>query len=150
MNRFLNMCKSLMPFRVVRNSKGMTLLEIMIVLVILGGLIAILATQVQGRLKKAKIRQAQIQIAEYGKSLDMYFTDCNNYPSTEEGLGALVAAPSGCSNWGPDPYIKKVNKDPWGGDFIYESTGNDYELKSLGSDRREGGAGDAADVSSKQ
>jgi general secretion pathway protein G len=132
-----------------RDEKGMTLLEIMIVLVILGGLIAILATQVQGRLKKAKIRQAQIQIAEYGKSLDMYFTDCNNYPSTEEGLNALVTAPSTCSNWGPDPYIKKVNKDPWGGDFIYESQGNNYILKSLGSDRREGGSGDAADVSNE-
>lgn len=134
----------------IRNNKGMTLLEIMIVLVILGGLIAILATQVQGRLKKAKIRQAQIQIAEYGKALDMYFTDCNNYPTTEEGLGALAQAPSSCSNWGPDPYIKKVNKDPWGGDFSYESVGNNYVLKSLGSDRREGGSGDAADISSEQ
>src|SRR5687768_11184810 len=114
----------------IRNNKGMTLLEIMIVLVILGGLIAILATQVQGRLKKAKVRQAQIQIAEYGKALDMYFTDCNNYPTTEEGLEALVTAPSSCSNWGPDPYIRKVNKDPWGGDFVYESAGSNYVLRS--------------------
>lgn len=132
----------------IRNNKGMTLLEIMIVLVILGGLIAILAGQVNGRLKKAKISQAKIQIAEYGKSLDQYFTDCNNYPSNEEGLGALVTQPSTCSNWGPDPYLKKINKDPWGGDFIYESTGNNYELRSLGSDRREGGTGDAKDLSS--
>jgi general secretion pathway protein G len=134
----------------IRNNKGMTLLEIMIVLVILGGLIAILATQVQGRLKKAKINQAKIQISEYGKALDMYFTDCNAYPTTEEGLQALVQAPSSCSNWGPDPYRKKVDKDPWGNDFIYESTGNNYILKSLGSDRREGGSGDAADISSDQ
>lgn len=134
----------------IRNNKGMTLLEIMIVLVILGGLIAILATQVQGRLKKAKINQAKIQISEYGKALDMYFTDCNSYPTTEEGLQALVQAPSTCSNWGPDPYLKKVNKDPWNGDFIYESTGNNYVLKSLGSDRREGGSGDAQDISSDQ
>jgi general secretion pathway protein G len=133
-----------------RREKGMTLLEIMIVLTILGGLIAILATQVQSRLKTAKIRQAKIQIAEYGKALDMYFTDCNQYPSTEEGLGALVTAPSTCTNWGPDPYIKKVNKDPWGGDFTYESTGNNYVLKSFGSDRREGGSGDAGDISSDQ
>lgn len=133
----------------IRNNKGMTLLEIMIVLVILGGLIAILATQVQGRLKKAKIGQAKIQIAEYGKALDMYFTDCSNYPTTEEGLNALVTAPGSCSNWGPDPYLKKVNKDPWNGDFIYESQGNNYILKSLGSDHREGGTGDAADISSE-
>lgn len=134
----------------IRNNKGMTLLEIMIVLVILGGLIAILATQVQGRLKKAKINQARIQIAEYGKALDMFYTDCNSYPSSDEGLAALVEAPSSCNNWGPDPYLKKVNKDPWGGDFIYESSGSNYVLRSLGSDKREGGSGDAADISSEQ
>ena len=133
----------------IRNNKGMTLLEIMIVLVILGGLIVILAGQVTGRLKTAKIRQAKIQIAEYGKALDMYFTDCNGYPSSEEGLQALVAAPPSCSNWGPDPYLKKVSKDPWNGDFIYESAGNSYVLKSLGSDKREGGSGDATDISSE-
>ncbi|HMN67694.1 MAG TPA: type II secretion system major pseudopilin GspG [Bdellovibrionales bacterium] len=134
----------------IRNNKGMTLLEIMIVLVILGGLIAILATQVQGRLKKARVNQAKIQIAEYGKALDMYFTDCNSYPSTEEGLEALVTAPSSCSNWGPDPYLKKVNPDPWNAPFAYESSGNNYVLKSMGSDKREGGSGDATDISSDQ
>jgi general secretion pathway protein G len=133
----------------LNNQKGMTLLEIMIVLVILGGLIAVLATTVSSNLKKSKVKTAKIQMSEIGKSLDMYFTDCNQYPSTEGGLGALVTAPSDCPNWGPDPYLKKVQKDPWGGDFIYESTGNNYELKSLGSDRREGGTGDAADISSK-
>lgn len=136
--------------KILKNNRGMTLLEIMIVLVILGSLMAILATQVQGRLKSSKIKSAKIQIAEYGKALDMYFTDCNQYPSTEEGLGALVTAPSSCSGWGPDPYLKKVNKDPWSGDFVYESTGNNYVLKSLGSDHREGGSGDAADISSEQ
>jgi general secretion pathway protein G len=140
----------MLRIKIPGNEKGMTLLEIMIVLVILGGLIAILATKVTGRLKTARVRQAQLQISEYGKALDMYFTDCNQYPSTEEGLPALVAAPSTCANWGPDPYTKKVNKDPWGGDFIYESTGNNYVLKSLGSDHREGGTGDAADISSEQ
>lgn len=133
----------------IRNNKGMTLLEIMIVLVILGGLIAILATSVQGSLKKAKMRQAKIQISEYGKALDMYYQDCNNYPSTEEGLQALMQAPPSCQNWGPDPYLKKLNKDPWGGEFVYESQGNAYVLKSYGSDKREGGTGDAQDVTNE-
>jgi general secretion pathway protein G len=134
----------------IRNNKGMTLLEIMIVLVILGGLIAILATQVQGRLKKAKIGQATIQISEIGKALDMYFSDCSNYPSTEEGLEALMKAPATCTNWGPDPYLKKLKKtDPWNHDFVYESTGNAYTLKSYGSDGHEGGTGDAQDISSE-
>lgn len=134
----------------IRNNKGMTLLEIMIVLVILGGLIAILATQVQGRLKKAKMNQAKIQIAEYSKAFDLYYTDCNRFPSTDEGLNALLQAPSSCSNWGPDPYLKKLAKDPWGNDFQYESQGNSFVLRSLGSDGREGGTGDAVDISSDQ
>lgn len=133
----------------IRNNKGMTLLEIMIVLVILGGLIAILATSVQGSLKKAKMRQAKIQIAEYGKALDLYYQDCNGYPSSDEGLNALVQAPPSCSNWGPDPYLKKLNKDPWGGDFSYELNGSNYVLKSFGSDKREGGSGDAADITNE-
>jgi len=132
----------------VRNNKGMTLLEIMIVLVILGGLTAILATRVTSNLRKAKVKQTRIQIAEYGKALDMYFTDCNQYPTTEEGLQALVTAPASCQNWGPDSYLKKVDKDPFGGELVYESNGNSYTLKSLGSDHREGGTGDAADISS--
>lgn len=136
----------------IRNNKGMTLIEIMIVLAILGGLIVVLAGQVTGRLKAAKIRQAKIQIAELSKALDMYYTDCNGYPTTEEGLQALLEAPSSCSNWGPDPYLrgKKLAKDPWGGEWVYESVGNNYVLTTLGSDRREGGTGDAQDIHSDQ
>jgi general secretion pathway protein G len=132
------------------NEKGMTLIEIMIVLVILGGLLTILAGTVQSQFKKAKIRQAKIQIAEYGKALDLYYTDCNQYPTTEEGLQALMTAPSTCTNWGPDPYLRKLNPDPWGGQFVYESSGNGaYVLKSLGSDHREGGEGDAKDITNE-
>lgn len=134
----------------IRNQKGMTLLEIMIVMVILGGLIAVLAGTVQNNLKKSKVKQAKIQISEYGKALDMYFTDCNQYPSTEEGLGALMQAPSTCANWGPDPYLKKLNPDPWGNQFAYESQGQTYELKSLGADKRPDGSGYDADISSNQ
>lgn len=133
----------------LKNNKGMTLLEIMIVLVILGGLIAVLATSVRGSLKKAKIKQAKIQISEYGKALDMYYTDCNQYPTTEEGLQALMVAPSTCSNWGPDPYLKKISPDPWNGQFVYELQGNAYILKSLGSDHREGGTNDATDITNE-
>ncbi len=134
----------------IRNQKGMTLLEIMIVMVILGGLIAVLAGTVRDNLKKAKVKQAKIQISEYGKALDMYYTDCNQYPSTDEGLQALMQAPSSCTNWGPDPYLKKLNPDPWNNQFGYESTGNNYVLKSFGQDRKEGGTGYDADLSSEQ
>src|SRR5258708_3280363 len=99
------------------NQQGMTLLEIMIVLAILAGLIAVLAQQVNGRLKAARIKGARIQIGEYGKALDMFYTDCGFYPSADQGLPVLIQAPTNCQNWGPDPYLKKLSKDPWNHDF---------------------------------
>lgn len=136
----------------IRNERGMTLVEIMIVLVILGGLASVLASVVVGRLRSARIRQAKLQISEIGKLLDQFNAECNFYPTTEQGLEALVHAPTQeptCANWGPDPYIKKTPKDPWGHPFIYENQGGSYVLKSLGSDNREGGAGESADISSE-
>ncbi|MCC7405609.1 MAG: type II secretion system major pseudopilin GspG [Bdellovibrionales bacterium] len=143
--------RNILKSRVITNNqKGMTLLEIMIVLVILGGLVASLVTVVMGRLKSARIKQAKITMAEVGKALDMYYTDCGAYPSSEQGLGALVQAPGdGCSSWGPDPYIKKVPRDPWNHEYIYESQGGTYVLQSLGRDNREGGTGEDEDLSSE-
>src|SRR5690606_28140939 len=90
-------------YRALQSERGMTLLEIMIVLVILGGLIGVLATQVTSRLGKARTQEAKIQMSELHKALDMYYTDCGSYPSTEQGLEALIQANPDCSNWGPDP-----------------------------------------------
>ena len=132
----------------LRNAKGMTLLEIMIVLAILGGLIGILGNQVVKRLQSAKIKETKIQIAELSKALDMFYTDCGFYPSSEAGLEALVSEASGCNNWGPDPYIPKVKKDPFNCDFIYEREGSSYIIISLGEGCREGGKGTEADISS--
>lgn len=131
----------------VDNEKGMTLLEIMIVLAILAGLIAVLVVNVSGRLKKSQISRAKIQIGEYGKALDMFYTDCGFYP---QKLDDLVTAPDNCTNWGPDAYLKKLNPDPWHHQFVYESQGNTYVLKSLGADGREGGKGDSKDISSDE
>lgn len=133
----------------LRDNRGMTLVEIMIVIAIIGSLMAILGQQVMGRLRSAKISQAKIQIGEIQKALDMYYTACNSYPSTEEGLQALVTKPASCAAWGPEPYVKKLSKDPWNGEYTYELSGSTPILKSLGSDKREGGAGDAADISSE-
>ena len=130
------------------NKKGMTLLEIMIVLAILGGLITILAGQVTSRLAAARVKEAKIQIAEIGKALDMFYTDCGFYP--EGGLEDLVNAPSSCSNWGPDSYLKKVPKDPWGNEFDYEYEDGSYILVSYGEDRKPGGEGTKKDISSEE
>jgi general secretion pathway protein G len=123
----------------------MTLIEIMIVLVIVGGLAAILAQNVMGKFGKAQANEAKIQIREIGKQLDLFYTDCGFYPQSLEGL---TTADANCKNWGPEPYIKKVPKDPWNNDFIYAVEGSAYSLKSLGKDRKEGGSGNDADISS--
>ena len=129
------------------NQKGMTLLEIMIVLAILGGLITILAGQITGKLDSAKVKEAKIQMSEMAKSLEMYYTDCGVYPETMNGL---IEQPSDCPNWGPEPYVKKLQKDPWGSDFEYESEGGSYTILSFGKDRKPGGTGSAKDISSEE
>ena len=128
----------------MNNQKGMTLLEIMIVLAIIGGLVTILATQVTDRLDKARYQQAKIILSEIQKSLSMYYTDCGNYPSEEDGLDALLEdiSSSDCRNWGPKPYVKENQLfDSWGKDIIYEIDEDEAIVISLGKDGREGGQG---------
>jgi general secretion pathway protein G len=131
------------------NSKGMTLVEIMIVLAIIGGLMALLAPRFTGALDKSKVRETKIAMGQIQNALNMYYTDCGKFPKT---LDALVKAPSSdeCSNWGPDAYLKKEAKDAWGTPFIYELDGNQFIIKSLGNDRREGGAEYAKDITSEE
>jgi general secretion pathway protein G len=129
----------------LNNKRGMTLLEIMIVLVIVGGLVAILAQNVMGKLGKAQANEAKIQMKEIGKQLDLFYTDCGFYPTSLDGL---VQADPNCKNWGPEPYIKKVPKDPWNTDYLYSVEGSSYSIRSLGRDRKEGGSGNDADLSS--
>lgn len=132
------------------NRRGMTLIEIMIVMIILGGLLAIIGNQVFSRFGKAKVQQAKIQMSEIGKALLIFNTDCQHFPTSEQGLNALLEAPSDCQSWGPEAYLKKNQlKDPWGSDFIYEMDGSKFTLKSYGADRREGGTGNNADLSSE-
>ena len=126
--------------------------ECMIVLVFLGGFIGSLITVVMGRLKSSRIKQTKIAMAEVGKALDMFYTDCGFYPSEEQGLRALVEPPSdgpSCAAWGPAPYIKKIPNDPWNHEYIYESEGKTYVLKSKGKDGITGGTGENEDISSE-
>jgi general secretion pathway protein G len=137
----------------LRNQRGMTLIEIMIVIAIIGGLMAILGGKVMSNLSKAKVKQTYLAMGELSKALDMYYTDCGQYPTTEQGLKALLEPPgSGCSNWGPEPYIKKnLLKDPFNYPFIYEDQGNGQPplIKSLGADGKEGGEGKNKDLTSQ-
>ncbi len=132
------------------NQKGMTLIEIMIVLAILAGIMAAIVTNVRGRLAEANIRQAKIQIGQIENALEFYRLACSyRYPTTEEGLEALVEAPGSCPGWGPEPYLRSVPRDPWGNPFSYESDGSTYEIISFGRDGRPGGTGENADISSE-
>jgi general secretion pathway protein G len=135
-----------------RYNQGFTLIEIMVVMVILGLLVAIVAPNIMGRSDQAKVTVAQTQLSNIGNALDLYRLDNSRYPSTQQGLEALVNKPAGSpepKNWNADGYLKNVPEDPWGTPYQYVSPGTEgaYDLYSLGSDGQEGGEGDAADLS---
>jgi len=131
---------------------GFTLIEIMVVMVILGMLVAIVAPNIMGRSDQAKVTIAETQLRNIQNALDLYRLDNSHYPSTQQGLEALVSKPTGTpepKNWNPEGYLKNVPVDPWGNPYQYVSPGTEgpYDLYSLGSDGQEGGDGDAADIS---
>jgi general secretion pathway protein G len=136
--------------------RGLTLLELMIVLIILVGLIAIVGPRLLGTQKKADIRTTQAQIGNLASALKMYAVDMKSFPLTEEGLNALISAPEDeglAKNW-DGPYIEggKLPKDPWGSDFQYEFEASDSSdskssdsfprIFSLGPDRQPGTSDD--------
>ncbi|OEY67545.1 type II secretion system major pseudopilin GspG [Marinobacter sp. X15-166B] len=132
--------------------RGFTLIEIMVVMVILGLLVAIVAPNIMGRSDQAKVTVSKTQMRNIANALDLYRLDNSHYPSTQQGLEALVRRPSGNpepKNWNPDGYLKSVPEDAWGNPYQYISPGVEgpYDLYSYGSDGREGGEGDAADIS---
>lgn len=127
----------------LKNRKGMTLIEIMIVLAIIGSIAALLLPNITGQLDKSKVKEARIQMTQIVNALSMYYTDCGKYPQSLEGLAKADAE---CSNWGPEPYYKKDLKDPFNHELVYEVTGTEYSLKSLGKDGKEGGSGNDKDI----
>ena len=137
------------------NRDGFTLIEIMVVIVILALLAALVGPRLMGRTDDAKITDARVQIKNIETALKLYKLDTGVYPSTEQGLAALVSKPTvGLipKNYKDEGYLesKKVPKDPWGADYIYVSPGEhgDYDLYSYGADGAKGGEGKNADISS--
>lgn len=131
---------------ILKNNKAMTLLEIMIVLAIVALMASVIGPKLIGQLNSSKVKEVKIQISELSKTLDIFYTDCGFYP---ENLEDLIKKPSKCKNWGPDAYIKKIPKDAWGEEFIYELEDNKPIIISYGEDRREGGTKNATDLSSE-
>jgi general secretion pathway protein G len=128
---------------------GFTLLELLVVIVIIGLLAAYVGPKYFSQLGKSEVTIAKAQIEAFEKSLDTYRLDVGRYPSTEEGLAALLVAPaSGAAKWN-GPYLKKaVPPDPWGHPFQYRLPGpkGEFEILSLGRDGQPGGSGEDADI----
>ena len=136
------------------DQQGFTLIELMVVIVILGILAGLIIPRIMGRPEEARRMKARVQIESIETSLKLYKLDNGTYPTTEQGLQALVEPPEIgqlAKNWKEGGYLEKgkVPKDPWGYDYVYLSPGahGDYDLMSYGADGEPGGEGDNEDIS---
>jgi general secretion pathway protein G len=132
-------------------AEGYTLIEMLVVLTIISLIVGLVGPRVLNYLGQSRVKTAKLQIENFGSALDLFYMDTGRYPTTSEGLGALVQRPSDAEVWN-GPYIKgsRVPLDPWGNNYQYHSPVNHlppYEIISLGSDGHEGGTGTAADIS---
>jgi general secretion pathway protein G len=138
----------------ITNPKGFTLIELMVVIVILGILAGLIVPRIMGRPEEAKQLKAKMQIESIGTALKLYKLDMGSYPTTEQGLQALVTAPAteGGGKWRKGGYLEKgkVPKDPWDNEFIYlaPGTNGDYDLISYGADGVSGGEDKNKDITS--
>jgi general secretion pathway protein G len=131
--------------------RGFTLVEMLVVITIISLIMALVGPRVLNYLTDAKIKTARIQIASLENALDLYYLDANRYPTTSEGLRALMERPSDAVTWS-GPYLKGnvVPNDPWGKPYIYRLPGEHgaYDIISYGADGQEGGTGPGADITS--
>lgn len=141
--------KKIQTLTMHRRNRGFTLLELMVVLLILALLASIAAPRVTKYLRKAKSEAASIQVHALTAAVDSFQLDTGRFPTNEEGLKALVDRPNNTTNW-DGPYIVKRDSliDPWGKPYLYKIPGRsaEYDVYTLGSDQKEGGEGDAADI----
>jgi general secretion pathway protein G len=134
-----------------RPIRGMTLIEILVVLTLIAVVMGIVGGNYLQRGEQAKAKAAKIEIDQIGQTLDLFKLEVGRYPTSQEGLQALIAAPAGVNNWN-GPYWKKgtLPKDPWGNEYKYTSPGQHgaYDITSLGADGKEGGEGTNKDINS--
>jgi len=134
----------------LRGDDGFTLVEMLVVITIIGLIMALVGPRVLTYLTESKVKAARIQIQSFASALDLFYLDAGRFPSSSEGLEALVRPTTGMAAWN-GPYLRggAVPNDPWGTPYVYRSPGehSPYDLISLGADRQEGGTGSAADIS---
>jgi len=137
----------------LRRDAGLTLIELMVVVVILALLAVVIVPRVIDRPDQARAARAQADIAALSSALNLYRLDVGSYPTTEQGLGALVDRPTPApSNWADGGYLDRVPEDPWGRPYLYLAPGvhGAFDIVSQGADGRTGGSGTDADITSWQ
>ena len=131
-------------------SSGFTLVEMLVVLTIIALILGLVGPRVLGYLGESRVKTAKLQIESFGSALDLFYLDTGRYPTTSEGLKALVQRPAGIGIWN-GPYVKgdRIPPDPWGNPYLYRSPVETapYEILSYGADGQEGGTGVASDIS---
>jgi len=132
---------------------GFTLVEMLVVITIIGMIMALVGPRVLNYLGESRVKAAKIQLQSFSSALDLFYLDAGRFPTSSEGLAALVRPASGVTAWN-GPYLKggTVPNDPWGNPYVYKQPGEraPYEIRSLGSDGQEGGTGTSADLTSVQ
>ena len=130
--------------------QGFTLVEMLVVITIIGLIMGLIGPRVLNYLSESKVKTARIQLQSFASALDLFYLDAGRFPSTSEGLTALIRQTPGVAAWN-GPYLKggNVPKDPWNNGYVYRSPGEHgpYDIMSYGSDGQEGGSGVAADIS---
>ena len=134
--------------RAARGQRGFTLIEVMVVVVILSILAAIIVPRIMDRPDKARIVKAQSDIRALESALNLYRLDNHDYPTTDQGLEALVQKPADAPSWKEGGYIDRLPKDPWGRPYQYLNPGahGSIDIFSLGADGQSGGEGKNADI----
>jgi general secretion pathway protein G len=131
------------------NEAGYTLVEILVVLAIIALIMGLVGPRVLSYLSDSKVKTARLQITNLAAAVDLYYLDTGSYPSSNDGLQALVTKPSNAASWN-GPYLKTstLPADPWGNPYRYRIPGErvPYAIVSLGADGQEGGTGDKADI----
>lgn len=139
----------------VNSSRGFTLIELMVVILIVGVMAAVVVPSIMGRPDEARITAAKHDIAQITQQLKLYKLDNQRYPTTEQGLMALVHKPTTApipTNWKSEGYLERIPKDPWGSPYQYLQPGvhGAIDVFSLGADRAAGGEGNDADIGNWQ
>ena len=129
------------------SQKGFSLIEIMIVLIIIGGLMAVIIPKVQDGREQSNVKNTKMRLSEISTKVNEYYAECGKYPTA---ITFLTDDDASCKNWTGNPKLKSLLKDAWNGDIEYSAAGSGYNLKSQGKDKKEGGSSFDKDIYSDE